>query len=148
MEKRKFSAMEWFSITLLAGMVILIFGQVIFRYVFNNPPSWTEEIALLFFVFGTFACAVIAFKKDMHISIDAIFHISPPWLQKILNLVNSILILLFMITILITSLPILKASYYTPTAALRFPVALFYIPVTISCGFVIYFTLIKLFRKK
>lgn len=148
MEKRKFSALEWFSIILLVGMVILTFGQVVFRYAFNNPFSWTEEIALLFFVFGTFACAVIAVKKDMHISIDAIFQISPPWLQKILNLVNSILILFFVITILITSFPILKASYYTPTAALRFPVALFYVPITISCGFVIYFTLRKLFRKK
>ena len=148
MEKRKYSALEWFSIAILAGMVILIFAQVIFRYVFNNPLSWTEEVARLFFVFGTFAGAVIAVKQNTHISIDAIFERLPSGPQKLLSHINSLLILIFMVAVLITSFPILKATYYTPSAALRFPVTLFYIPITISCGFMIYVTLRKLIHRK
>ena len=148
MEKRKYNALEWFSIIILAGMVILIFIQVIFRYAFNNPLSWTEEVALLFFVFGTFSGAVIAVKQNSHISIDAIFERLPSGLQKLLSHVNSVLIVVFMGVVLITSFPILKATYYTPSASLRFPVTLFYVPITISCGFMIYVVLRKLFPKK
>ena len=148
MEKRRFSALEWLCIVLLLGMVILTFGQVVFRYLFNNAFSWIEEIVLLLFVVGTFTGATIAVKRNIHISIDSLFEILPLRLKKLLKLANSILIAIFMIVIISTSFPILKASYYTPSASLRFPVAAFYVPVTISCGFVIYFTLKELFFRK
>ena len=32
-------------VTLFAVLTIAVFGQVVARYVFNQPPAWTEELA-------------------------------------------------------------------------------------------------------
>ena len=42
---RLFAAVEVFASTLLSVMVLAILFQVIARYVFANPPFWTEELA-------------------------------------------------------------------------------------------------------
>lgn len=147
MEKRKYGILEWFAILALGAMTLLIFGQVIFRYCFNNPLSWTEEVARLLFVFGTFLCAVIAFQQGTHVSMDLIFEKMPIRYQKRAIYFNGFLIIIFLVVLTISSFSILKASYYTPSAALRFPVSLFYIPVTLSSALIIYLVIKKVLGK-
>ena len=51
-------------------MVILIFLQVICRYVFNDALSWSEELASYFFHWATFLGASVAFYENTHISVS------------------------------------------------------------------------------
>lgn len=50
-------------------MVILVFTQVICRYVFNDALSWSEELASYFFHWATFLGASVAFYEKTHISV-------------------------------------------------------------------------------
>jgi TRAP-type C4-dicarboxylate transport system permease small subunit len=51
-------------------MVILIFGQIIFRYVLFRPIPWAEEAARFFFVWATFLGASVAVKNRAHINVS------------------------------------------------------------------------------
>lgn len=58
-------------ITLAFGlMTILIFGQVVCRYVLHNPLSWSEELARYLFIWLTFCGASVAFYEGTHIRVS------------------------------------------------------------------------------
>jgi C4-dicarboxylate transporter DctQ subunit len=56
----------------LGATVILTFGQVILRFVFNNPQAWAEEILRYFFVWIIFIGCAIAVARRTHIRVTEI----------------------------------------------------------------------------
>ena len=60
---------EVFLVILLSVMVVLIFGQVIMRYIFNAPLSWSEELARILFIWVSWIGISLGQKKGEHIRI-------------------------------------------------------------------------------
>ncbi len=54
----------------LASMVIIIFAQVICRFIFNFTPYWTEELTLIIMIYTGFMGAAVAYKKRLHINLQ------------------------------------------------------------------------------
>ena len=52
--------------------VLLIFGQVVMRYVFNNSLSWSEELARFIFIWQIWLGTSIGFRKKEHLRITII----------------------------------------------------------------------------
>lgn len=64
------AAVRWIIITMMALMTILVFLQVLFRYLFNTPLGWSEEIARFAFVWLSFLGAAILVRTDGHIRVS------------------------------------------------------------------------------
>lgn len=64
--------LELLLVLLLAGMVIMVFGNVTLRYVFNTGWMVSEELSRFFFVWVTFIGAVVAFKEYSHMGIETL----------------------------------------------------------------------------
>ena len=54
----------------LSGMVLLIFVQVIYRYIIKEPLSWSEELATYFFSGIIFFGAVFLYREEKHINMS------------------------------------------------------------------------------
>lgn len=54
------------------SMTLLIFLQVIFRYVVKESLSWSEELATYLFIWLTFLGASIATREKTHINVSEI----------------------------------------------------------------------------
>ncbi len=54
----------------LAGMVVLVFGNVFMRYAFNSGFTVSEELSRWLFVWVTFLGAVIALRDNAHLGTD------------------------------------------------------------------------------
>jgi TRAP-type C4-dicarboxylate transport system permease small subunit len=54
----------------LAVMVVLVFGNVVLRYVFNSGIAVSEEVARWLFVWLCFMGAVVALKEGAHMGTD------------------------------------------------------------------------------
>ena len=54
----------------LAAMVVLVFGNVVLRYVFNSGIAVSEELSRWLFVWITFLGAVAAIKENAHLGTD------------------------------------------------------------------------------
>lgn len=67
----------YFCAILLAIMLIVLFYQVIMRYIFKNSPAWSEELARYIFVWFIFIGASYAVKEQAHIKIDAALNLFP-----------------------------------------------------------------------
>jgi len=67
LKSSKFSKLEILGAILLFIMLVLVSVQVITRYIFNNPISWTEEMARFILVWITFIGAAISLKQNQHV---------------------------------------------------------------------------------
>lgn len=56
--------------TLLVGTLGLIILQVVSRYVFSTPFSWTEELARFALIWFTFVSAGFVMARRIHIAVD------------------------------------------------------------------------------
>ena len=74
MEARKIFllVLEILMVIILGIMVMLVFGNVVARYVFNSAITWAEEISRFLFVWLTFLGATFAAYKGLHIGIDLV----------------------------------------------------------------------------
>ena len=61
---------EFMLFCLLAGMVVMVFGNVVLRYVFNTGLNFSEEMSRYFFVWLTFVGAVLTFAEHGHIGVE------------------------------------------------------------------------------
>ncbi len=76
-------------------MVAVTFAQVIARFVFENPISWSEEVARFLFIWITMmgACHAIAYGK--HFSVDFLLSQLPSRLQQHIGWIISLCVFAF-----------------------------------------------------
>ncbi len=88
-------ALVYFAELLLTIMVVLVFTNVVLRYVFNSGILWSDEIALLVAVWFSFIAMALGVKLRLHIHINVLSasHI-PAALNLILWKLRDIVVIL------------------------------------------------------
>ena len=61
---------NWFLALLMAGMVVIISAQVWYRFILNDPLSWSEEAGRYLFVWISFMGAAAGVRYQVHLGID------------------------------------------------------------------------------
>jgi TRAP-type C4-dicarboxylate transport system permease small subunit len=62
----------------LAVMVVLVFGNVVLRYVFNSGIATSEELSRWLLVWLTFLGAIVALRQHAHLGVDTLIRMLPP----------------------------------------------------------------------
>ena len=57
---------------LLAGMVVLVFGNVVLRYAINSGIPVSEELSRWFFVWLVFLGSIVALRDHAHLGVDSL----------------------------------------------------------------------------
>lgn len=65
----KMGVLEWVLCILLVSVVLVTFGQVLFRYVFRWSLAWSEELARYLFMWLAALGAAYAFKTKAHFAL-------------------------------------------------------------------------------
>lgn len=72
---------------LLIAIVVIMTAQVVARYVFNSPLSWSEELAKYCLVWSCFLSVSYCVKKRISIKIDQFQNMLPekaiPWVKML-----------------------------------------------------------------
>lgn len=87
--------LEAASILILGIMTILVVYQVVTRYVFNNPSSWSEAIVTYGFIWLAMLCGAYVFGKRDHMAMTFILDKFKGKRKIIVVMINEFLILLF-----------------------------------------------------
>lgn len=66
----------------LAGTVLLTFVQVILRYVFNAPLTWSEEAGRYLFVWSVFLGTAVAYGRNEHLRVTTLVELLPDRARK------------------------------------------------------------------
>jgi TRAP-type C4-dicarboxylate transport system permease small subunit len=88
-----FFALKVVIALLLAGMVVLVFGNVVLRYAFNQGITVSEELSRVFFIWLTFLGGVVAMREHGHLGVDSLLKRLPPTSARIAVLMGQGLML-------------------------------------------------------
>jgi TRAP-type transport system small permease protein len=77
----------------LAVMVVMVFGNVVLRYVFNSGIIVSEEVSRWLFLWVTFLGAVLALKEHGHLGTDVLISRLPLLGKKICLVLGHLLML-------------------------------------------------------
>ena len=65
-------AMHGLIVVSLALMVVMVFGNVVLRYVFNSGITASEELARFFFLWLIFVGSVVVMRDHGHLGVDSV----------------------------------------------------------------------------
>src|SRR5215471_17910204 len=77
----------------LLAMVILVFSNVVLRYVFNSGIATSEELSRWLLVWLTFLGAIVALHQHAHLGVDTLVRALPPLGKKICFIASYLLML-------------------------------------------------------
>lgn len=68
----------------LGIMIVLVFANVVLRYVFSSGFAWSEEIARICFIYLVYLGTIDAFRDNRHLGVEMLVERVGPLAQKIL----------------------------------------------------------------
>lgn len=144
----------YFSAICLIVLIAITFIGVVFRYIFNSPISWLEEVQLMLLLWIGFVSAGAAFRAGSHVAIEMLVEILPKSLQRIIEWFNRIVIsvLLVFLTKQCWDYFMLFMKNGRKTPVLRIPYAAIYSVMPLTCilmitGFIIHEVSIEINRR-
>lgn len=108
---QKFINMEKLLCSLmLVIMVVITFTQVIMRFIFNAPFSWSEEITLILLVWFGYLCMPIDIFSDSHAALYFLYNKLPSPVKKAADLVRHGLLIWLFVEMMIYGMTITKLN--------------------------------------
>ncbi|MDW7675966.1 MAG: TRAP transporter small permease [Bacillota bacterium] len=126
------NAFKYFLNFILASMVLVVFAQVIFRFVLSKPLPWSEEISRYMMVWITFLGAALAIEKKAHALVEFFVDLLPEKLRVIVKVIAIILSCVFYGIIAFYGWNFLSSSLTQFSAVLQLPMAYVYIVIPLS----------------
>jgi C4-dicarboxylate transporter, DctQ subunit len=80
---------------LIALIALIVFVQVISRYVFSKAITWSEELSTIAMVWAVYLGAAMAMRKRFHIRILVLVRLMPRTMALATVIIGDILFLLF-----------------------------------------------------
>lgn len=113
-------------------MIISTFSQVIFRYFFNHPLYWSEEVSRYSFVWIVFVGAAIAVKQGAHIGVDYFVKKLSFRFKALLALSINCGIIVFLILVIFQSILVVKVNMSQFSPAIRIPMGIVYLAIPVG----------------
>lgn len=91
---------EILGAALMIGMVVILFIQVVSRFVFSNSLSWSEEISRYMFIWLIYLCLGVVALRGEHIVIDVLVLRMEPRLRRVFHTIALVIALLLNVFLL------------------------------------------------
>ena len=144
------AVLEYLSMACVAAMALLVIAQVVLRYVFNDPLTWSEEMARIVFIYLAFIGIGAAYGRRRHMFIDALVILLPPKMKRgvefaVVGIASAFLVAVIMLTA--RSMAELQRMDVT-TPALEYPMAFVYLVIPLGLSALIALMWIDLFKER
>ncbi len=87
---------ETVNAVVLAAMLLMTVGQILFRSVLKISASWSEELIQYSFAFIVFVGAMSVTKEEAHITITMGLDMVPPGVKRIMKIAGRLIALPFL----------------------------------------------------
>jgi TRAP-type C4-dicarboxylate transport system permease small subunit len=94
-------------IVMLSAMVLIMFYQVIMRYIFSDAQPWCEELTLYLGVFNIFLSLSIATRRESHLQVDFLLRLYSPRVKCLMTAISSIVAIVVMVVFAVYSIDLM-----------------------------------------
>jgi TRAP-type C4-dicarboxylate transport system permease small subunit len=144
-------AMEYMLAIIMFSLVLVVFTQVVLRYVVRTSLPWTEEMARYLFIWLIFIASSVAVKKKQLLGIDfLVIHFSENT-QRHLNILSLVLSLVFSVVVILKGCDLINRSRDQISPMLHMSMSFIYIIIPMSyliIGLLFLWQLYNSFRSK
>lgn len=126
---------NWFLAMLMAGMVVIVSAQVWYRFVLNNPLSWSEEASRYLFVWISFMGAAAGVRYQVHLGIDLMEKILPAGSYRIAVIIVNLIIQVFLLMIIYWGFKILGVIQFQESPSMHISMRYPYMAVPVGAIF-------------
>ncbi|MGE5679204.1 MAG: TRAP transporter small permease [Pseudomonadota bacterium] len=129
---------------LLAGMVAIVFWNVVSRYFLGASLAWSEEISRFMLIWVVFLGAVLAYIKDEHLGLDILIKAVPKMIAHIMQVIADIGVLYAVYVIVAGGLDLTMKSWDWLSPAAAIPYAYVYLIIPLAGTAILIMTIYKL----
>ena len=137
---------EVLLVLFLSVLTVVVFLQVLFRYVFHLPLFWTEETARYCLVWASMLGAGYALRHGQHIAVTIIVDRLPVVLHRATMRLAQIAVLGIIVVILWGGIELVSITRNQISPALRIPMSYPYLAMPIGALFMLVHQLALLFE--
>jgi TRAP-type C4-dicarboxylate transport system permease small subunit len=119
-------------ILLFSIQVLVVFSQVIWRFIFNNPFPWSEELARYLQVWIILLTSTVCIQKSKHLAIDFLTHRLSFKLQRLFKLISMVGITSYILVVIIFGIQFIVLVGAQKTPALQVPIGMIYFAFPIA----------------
>ena len=141
-----FRSIEALMAFFLAVMIVLVFTNVVLRYVFSTGFEWSEEIARLCFIYLVYLGAIGAMRENQHLIIDSVLSRIPDIWQKVVYFLVQAGIIWMMLVLVRGSWQLVMQNLGDRWVATQFPIYLVYAVGLVTGVSIIVIALANLYR--
>src|SRR5690625_5253700 len=114
---------KWALAIMFAVMSIIVFLQVIFRFLLKSPLPWSEELARYLMIWITFLGAGVITRSKGLIMVEAIVKALPLILQKIISYILLVITIAFTLIVFYYGVKMIGVTSHQSASTLPIPMA-------------------------
>lgn len=118
---------------MLFVMLGLLAAQVVMRYFFGAPPSWTEETAISLFAWVVLLYGTVGVREGFHVAVDFLPDTASPRLRRLSDRLVMVLIFSFGLLLCYAGQAYVVRTGGQRSAALQFPIEALHLAAPV-CG--------------
>jgi TRAP-type C4-dicarboxylate transport system permease small subunit len=123
---------RWTILTMMALMVLLVFMNVVCRYILNFSIIWAEEISQYLMVWVAFLGAGLALREGRHVAIEILQDHLPSTARKMTRHFVAMLVILFMAMLTLLGFQFAYFAWDQETPVLNISLGIPYLAVPIG----------------
>jgi len=127
------SVLYWFSVAAMSVMLVVIFAQVISRYVFNWTPEWSEELARYLFVWVVFIGSALIMGESGHLAVQFVpNHFKGTATGRLLEIVINLSGYVFILILLTQGAKMTRVMTFQMSPGMEIPMSWVYAVIPLS----------------
>ncbi|RJF96620.1 TRAP transporter small permease [Noviherbaspirillum cavernae] len=125
---------RWILIALLAAMSVIVFANVVMRYVTDASIPWSEEVSRHMMIWLTFLGSGLVLRSGGHIAIDNLQDALAPRYARVLRGIVLLLMVAFLSLLLYFGCIYVSRTMVQTTAATEIPFGYIYLAMPLGCA--------------
>lgn len=141
------SVLYGFSVVAMSIMLLIIFAQVVTRYLFGYTPEWSEELARFLFVWVVFLGSALIMGESGHLAVQFLpDKFKGTTFGTILDVIINLCGYVFIILLLTQGWKMTSIMTFQRAPGLDIPMSWVYVIIPVSCVLMLLYLLRETLR--
>ena len=105
-------------VALMASMAMLVFANVVARYLFSSSVIWVEELTQVQMIWVAYLGAGLALREGRHVAVDTLQDLLPAALRRVLRQLIAVALALFLLVLVRAGVQIVAFTWAQETPVL------------------------------
>lgn len=119
--KRWIAPLEAISASLMVAIVLMLFGGVVTRYLFDRPITWIDEAVSFAFIWVAMLGAVLAMHRNEHLRLTMFVDMMPPRVRGLVHAFALVAIAAFLVGLIGPAIDHVESEWIVASPSLEIP---------------------------